>query len=351
MGQPLKAVWVMTPPRPPTPKIRHSLMHDTHCTQTQRKRIMAQVVDDPVGLHGVDVLQELEADQAQRHDLVMAVRAGDLPAVEALVAGDPSLVHHTLNRKTTLLVLAVEGGHHALTDYLIQRGVPVNKACHARLSALHRAASLPDAQGVPLIRLLVRHGAKLNPSNAHNFGWLTPLHEAVERRRVENARLLVELGSDLTSRDGRNLRALDLCGEHSAMAKAIRQGAATRWVKETMRRLYLLSATNAAPAPGAAAAAAAAGGGGSGVNGNEKSTAEKTREKASKPHWRVARERKGKPLPALHFCGLEEAEQEAGKKKKKRTKSEASQAQTARLLQGVFVSLPQDLRRAVVVLV
>jgi hypothetical protein len=42
--------------------------------------------------------------------------------------------------------------------------------------------------GEAMIRLLMKHGAKINPTNAHKFGWWSPLHEAVEKRRPISAR-------------------------------------------------------------------------------------------------------------------------------------------------------------------
>lgn len=73
-----------------------------------------------------------------------------------------------------------------------------------------------------LINLLVKHKAKMNPTNAHKYGWWTPLHTAVAKKRAVNCRILAELGSDLEARDGRGMTALELAGNNSKLAKAIK---------------------------------------------------------------------------------------------------------------------------------
>ncbi|KAM3570563.1 hypothetical protein VYU27_007373 [Nannochloropsis oceanica] len=191
----------------------------------------------------VDLLMtELAVDVTRRERLVQATRAGDVPTVAALLELDHSLLHHTLNRKTSLLVLAVENGHYGMSEFLLKRGIDANKVCHARRTAIHRAAALPEALALPLLHLLVLHGARLNPPcNSYAFGWLSPLHTAVEKRRVGNVRALVELGSDVKGRDGRHMTPLDLCGRQSGIAKAIKEGLGMRWIRETMRKLLVLS--------------------------------------------------------------------------------------------------------------
>ena len=85
---------------------------------------------------------EMAMDVSRRARLVKAVIAGELDVVKGLVEQDHEVAMHTLNRKTTMLVLAVENNHLELSRYLINRGVKVNGNCHMRLSPLHTAARL-----------------------------------------------------------------------------------------------------------------------------------------------------------------------------------------------------------------
>lgn len=133
----------------------------------------------PIQQAWAELEQELAVDASRRAALVQAVVSGDLPTVQAMVAADHALAFHTLNRKTTLLVratdgpispcvvaephthppthpppqtnlletnkqvLAVEHGHLHVSQFLLERGVDVNKASQMRLSPLHAAAQLP----------------------------------------------------------------------------------------------------------------------------------------------------------------------------------------------------------------
>jgi len=203
---------------------------------------------------------------------------------------------------------------------------------------------------------------------------------------VGNVRALVELGSDVKGRDGRHMTPLDLCGPQSGIAKAIKEGLGVRWVRETTRKLLVLSVF-------VGGEGGREGGGGGDVAApasvkkrsgmeeveeedgkegkNKKLTSNKERNKEKKKDklsWREARQRRRKPMPVLSFCvgGMEEGEEDEnvaegaveegikkkklkeGKKKTSLSKKEEAHVRAARLMQALFVCLPQDLRRAVV---
>jgi ankyrin repeat protein len=62
-----------------------------------------------------------------------------------------------------------------------------------------------------MVKLLVESGAKVDAAVKSGFheGW-TPLHEAVERDRLEVARFLIEKGADVNARAGDEGSALHL---------------------------------------------------------------------------------------------------------------------------------------------
>lgn len=144
-------------------------------------------------------------------------------------------------------------------------------------------------------------------------------------------RALVELGSDVKGRDGRHMTPLDLCGPQSGIAKAIKEGLGVRWVRETMRKLLVLSVLmgNEEDRKGRGGKS----GGGDCVKGSEEQEGEeeegaKEREnkeidnnkrgrkgkKNEKLSWREKRQRKGKPMPVLSFCVGRFAEDEEEEK-------------------------------------
>jgi hypothetical protein len=293
--------------------------------------------------------------------------------MQLFISQDPTLLHHRPpvvyracydeNEKATLLTLAVHGGHYALSEYLITQGLTLDIPAHS--SVLFHAAPLPDDEGPPLIRLLHKHHARLKPTDAGTDGWLfgTPLHVAVDEDRTENARLLAELGSDLSAKDEHGKMALDYCDASSPMAKAVKEGAAIWQRREIVRRLSLISSlATDTPAPSPAVA--------EGKKKKKKSKEEvkevkgKGNEKETKAAgWREIRQCNRKPLPSLEFLFLdgcmvgEEGQEKKGKKgkasgskgkKKMAKKKEASLTETARLMYGVFVHIPSDVRRTVV---
>ncbi|TFJ80935.1 hypothetical protein NSK_007578 [Nannochloropsis salina CCMP1776] len=190
----------------------------------------------------VDLVMAEFVTAARQECLIAATRRGDVSTVAELLEQDNSLLYQTINRKTSLLVVAVKHGHHALCEFLIRKGVEVNKICNAGLTAVHHAAMLPDSQAIPLIHLLVKHGAHLNPPpHTRRYGWQSPLHLAVEKKRLGAVRELVAMGSNIFGRNGQQQTPLALCGQFSAVAKAMDEGFRLQRLRSLIRRLFLLS--------------------------------------------------------------------------------------------------------------
>ena len=115
-------------------------------------------------------MDELE-DEFKREILHRAAQAGDLPAVQELVAsGCPVNAFDYVDR--TPFHYAVLGEHFAVVDYLL------------------------------------RHGADINANNEQRVG-NTPLAEAAATCSLRMARLLVEFGADPTIHGWMSLTALD----------------------------------------------------------------------------------------------------------------------------------------------
>jgi ankyrin repeat protein len=152
-------------------------------------------------------------------DLLKAARAGDVERVKTLLKEDPRLLVARDPMGNTALIIAVNSGHEALADLLLDAGVE---------PGLHEAAALGDTARVgaalaqhpdqldtdspegftPLalaahfghlevIRLLIDRGASVNRVASHRLA-VTPLHAALFGRQLEAAMLLIERGADVT---------------------------------------------------------------------------------------------------------------------------------------------------------
>jgi len=215
---------------------------------------------------------------------------------------------------------------------------------------------------------------------------------------------LVELGSDVKGRDGRHMTPLDLCGRQSGIAKAIKEGLGVRWIRETMRKLLVLSVLMGREEGRKGKRGGSGGGdcvkvseeeGEAGVKetGETEIVDSKRIRKTTKNEslsWRERRQRKGKPMPFLRFCvgSFKEDEEEEGEgvkygralerpneddhldlkrmkqqddeeenfegRRRRRgrmtslNKKEKGHIRLSRLVHALFVCLPQDLRRTVV---
>ena len=162
-------------------------------------------------------------------DLLKAARAGEAGRVKDLLRSDPRLLAARDPMGNTALILAVNGGHQALADMLLDSGVVpgFHEAAAigdtARLETyLDRDPGLLDSdspEGFPAlalaahfgqlagVRLLIDRGANVNQVARHPLA-VTPLHAALFGRQVDTARLLIERGADVNAaRAGNGTRA------------------------------------------------------------------------------------------------------------------------------------------------
>jgi ankyrin repeat protein/ketosteroid isomerase-like protein len=103
----------------------------------------------------VDAGASWEHDQVD--ELIATAMAGDHPAVERLLAGDPGLRVRAIERCPDQLVRAAEQDSYDAVAVLIELGFDVNAT--SRTAPLHEAAMRGN---VPVIRLLLDHGADPN---------------------------------------------------------------------------------------------------------------------------------------------------------------------------------------------
>lgn len=117
-------------------------------------------------------------------ELIRASKKGDVAAVRALLAADPSLVHFRDAEESTALHYAVWKGHRELVE------------------------------------LLLDNGADVNAHNANDHWGTTPLHAAAHSNNSTLVKLLVERGADLNAVDINGKSALDHTAFHNATGAA-----------------------------------------------------------------------------------------------------------------------------------
>ena len=135
-------------------------------------------------------LTELKKTPAQRNlsALIGAAIVNDLVNARRLLKQvDVNAADHD---KMHVIEFAVGGCHAEMVALLLKHGANPNVGVKTGETVLHDAAASRDA--LQIIKLLVRHGAKINSLNAKKQ---TPLDVALECKRAENVKLLRRLGA------------------------------------------------------------------------------------------------------------------------------------------------------------
>lgn len=151
-----------------------------------------------------------------------ACALGDAERVEALLAGDPSLL---LSRSTDgfpAASLSIFFRHSELARRLIERGADVNAAAGnaQRVAPLHAAAAVCDRETTAL---LLERGADPNARQQMDY---TPLHGAASRGDVELAKLLLAHGADREAKGSDGMTPADVARKygHPEFAEWISRG-------------------------------------------------------------------------------------------------------------------------------
>jgi RNA polymerase sigma factor (sigma-70 family) len=169
-------------------------------------------------------------------ELFLAVRAGDVNSVRAVLDRRPELVdaEETWERdgalhrelpvpsRATPLIRAAERGDLALVELLLERGAEVDRdcGCQGGESALWAATV---AHRTPVVERLLAAGAD---PDATAFSGHTPLHVAAIRGFDDIARLLLSHGADpdRSSHDGRTAAEWARSKGHAAIVERLEPG-------------------------------------------------------------------------------------------------------------------------------
>jgi len=130
---------------------------------------------------------------AQQPAFQAAVRAGDVAAVEAMVAKKPALVAARDEAGRTALHVAAAAGRVDVAALLVARGADVDAADHAGSTPLHLAASSGHDE---IGRLLIENKAAIDVRCSAGE---TPLAKACARGRVKVAARLLAAGASVES--------------------------------------------------------------------------------------------------------------------------------------------------------
>lgn len=134
-----------------------------------------------------------------------AVRAGDLPSLQALAGKDPAVLAFRDGQGRTLLHGAAAYGHVEMARWLIERGNMVNAVTVEMITPLMQAAMAGQTEAA---RLLIAKGANLEARNSK--GRTALILVGREQGGVEMARLLLDAGADIDAGDGSRDTALTL---------------------------------------------------------------------------------------------------------------------------------------------
>jgi ankyrin repeat protein len=175
---------------------------------------------DPAGVSAVLLALyhgrgEVAAELLAHHpglDIFEAAAAGRTERVAALLGADPKLKDRHSPDGFSPLGLAAFFGRREVLQLLLERGaaadVPSKNGMQVR--PLHSAAANRDgAAALATAKLLLEHGAQ--PNVRQEGGW-TPLHQAAASGNLELMKLLLEHGADprAVSDDQKSPRALAL---------------------------------------------------------------------------------------------------------------------------------------------
>ena len=131
------------------------------------------------------------------------IRKGNLQGIKLLTEVEPQLVNATDSRGSTPLILASYYNFLEITDFLIEKGVPIDEKDGTGNTALMGVCF----KGFTTIaKKLIEHGANVNERNTMGA---TPLIYAVTFNKPEIAKMLLDKGADRSVKDARGNTALD----------------------------------------------------------------------------------------------------------------------------------------------
>lgn len=158
----------------------------------------------------------LLARQRAQLNVFEAAALGRVDDLAALVGAAPKLAQAFSGDGFQPLGLAAFFGQMEAAAWLVTHGAPLDVPSRngMQVMPLHSAVA---GRHLDLARLLLIHGARVNPPQADGF---TPLHGAAQNGQEEMIRLLLAYGAELnpTSADGQTPLDLALAGDHHEAA-------------------------------------------------------------------------------------------------------------------------------------
>jgi ankyrin repeat protein len=142
----------------------------------------------------------LAAPLGKAEEIHVAVTAGDLSKVRALIDAEPAQLEMKDKDGNTPLIIACATEQVAIANYLIDRGADVN--AKGALGATPLMAIRKDREwSFGLAQRLVAKGADVNAAMSFTFRNWTVLCGTVKSGNVQIAKLLIEHGADLNIHD------------------------------------------------------------------------------------------------------------------------------------------------------
>lgn len=175
-------------------------------------RILLHAGADPtVPAHNGDLPSGLPTETSQTSvvRMLQAATAGNLPAIEELVAADPTLVHcrdlALDGRQSTPLHFAAGYNRADIVRFLLDNGADVNARDKGGLVPLHNACSFGHTEATEV--LVADERTDVDALDQWKY---TPLHEAVAKGKSEAVRILLTNGASCNKRNCDGKLALDL---------------------------------------------------------------------------------------------------------------------------------------------